>query len=340
MSKPANKTVIGVFVVIAVVLGVAALVIFGSGKFFTKVNRYVIYFQGSVKGLRTGAPVVFRGVQIGEVTDVIIQVNTADLKFQIPVHIQIDPSNVSDIGPERKVNPEEFLFELINKGLRAQLQLQSLVTGLLMINLDFHPDTPIELISEKVGLPKDIVGEIPTIPTPFEKLEKTFEQIPISDIAEDVRSALKGIEKVVNSPELTGSIEALEETLRSIQLLAQNIDKRVGPLSTSIEEAFVEAKAGISDARTVMKNIDTRTVPLVARLKKAAESAQVALDQANNALKGIENLAAEGTQLRYEISVTMREISGAARSVRVLTDYLEQHPDALIRGKVSRTGGN
>ena len=112
MAKQANKTAIGAFVVVALALGVAAIVVFGSGKFFVKKQVYVAYFTGSVKGLRVGAPVVFRGVKIGEVTQIMLFADRENMIVQIPVIMETDPSKFNSMGPP-VVNPREYLKELI-----------------------------------------------------------------------------------------------------------------------------------------------------------------------------------------------------------------------------------
>ena len=121
MSKPANKTLIGAFVVGAVVLAVAAIVLFGSGKFFKKTEPWLTFFQGSVKGLNVGSPVVFRGVQIGQVTDIIVGFDATQLEVLIPVFLEIDPEKFKDIGDSSQKSDPEMHSALIERGLRAQL---------------------------------------------------------------------------------------------------------------------------------------------------------------------------------------------------------------------------
>lgn len=344
MSKPANKTMIGAFVLGAVVLAVVAIVLFGSGKFFRKTETFLTFFEGSLKGLNVGSAVVFRGVQVGQVTDIIVGFEAAALDVIIPVIFEIDPQKFKEIGTAtRRKTDKEMGEALVARGLRAQLQIQSLVTGQLMINLDFLPNTPvrqtgIDKFAGKLGFKS--WQEIPSIPTPLQRLEKSLENISLEDIVKDVRQAMDGINKLVNSPDLHAGIKELKETLIAVKTLVQDVDSKVEPLATRLDQTLVEARAGIGDARKLIGNFDQQATPMIMSIKKAAESATTALDQANGALKGIENLAAEGSQLRFEITTTMREISGAARSLRVLAEFLDQHPDALIRGRVNRTGGN
>jgi paraquat-inducible protein B len=328
MSKSANKTMIGAFVVGAVVLAVAAIVLFGSGKFFQKTDPWLTFFQGSVRGLNVGSPVVFRGVQVGQVTDIIVGFDPTQLEVLIPVLIEIDPEKFKDIGPREERSDLDMHKALISRGLRAQLQMQSLVTGQLLIDLDFYPDTPAKLIGmDRFKDKMKIEGrwEIPSVPTPLQELEKALGELNIKEITEDIRKAMDGIAKLASS------------TLKDVQKLARNLDSKVDPLSTSLDQTLIEARAGIGDARKLMNE---QGPALVSNIKKAAESATTALVHANTTLKSIENLAEEGTQLRHEVSAALTEISAASRSVRVLADFIEQHPDAILRGRAKETGGN
>jgi paraquat-inducible protein B len=340
MSKPANKTLIGAFVVGAVALAVAAIVLFGSGKFFRKTELWLTFFEGSVKGLNVGSPVVFRGVQIGEVTDIIVGFDPAKLEVLIPVFFEVDPKKFQDIGGGQETGDRDMHEALISRGLRVQLQMQSLVTGQLLVNVDFYPDTPANIIGMERF--KDTIElrewwEIPSVPTPLQELEKALSGLNIKEITEDVRKAMDGIAKLANSPELHEGIIVIKDTLKDVQKLARNLDSKLEPLATRIDQTLVEARAGIGDARKLMKE---QAPVLISELKKSAKAATTALDHANETLKSIENVAEEGTQLRHEVSATLTEIAAASRSVRVLADFIEQHPDALLRGRVTRTGGN
>jgi paraquat-inducible protein B len=340
MSKPANKTMIGAFVVGAVVLAVAAIVLFGSGKFFQKTEPWLTFFHGSVKGLNVGSPVVFRGVQIGQVTDIIVGFDATKLEVLIPVLFKVDPERFKDIGDSSQKSEKEMHSALIERGLRAQLQMQSLVTGQLLINIDFYPDSPVNLIGInrfKGEMKFEERWEIPSIPTPLQELEKALSELNIKEITEDVRRAMDGIAKLASSPDLHEGIGILKNTLIDVQKLARNLDSKLDPLATRIDQTLVEARAGIGDARKLMNE---QGPALVSKIKKAAESATTALVQANTTLKTIENLTEEGTQLRHEVSATLREIAAASRSVRVLSDFIEQHPDAILRGRAKEIGGN
>ena len=136
---------IGAFVVGAVALAVAAIVLFGSGRFFKDTDKWVAIFPGSVKGLNVGSPVVFRGVQVGQVTEIIVNFDPGRIEVIIPVLYETDPERFRHIGPQVIADDKELHEALVAQGLRAQLQMQSLVTGQLVINMDFFPNSPAKL---------------------------------------------------------------------------------------------------------------------------------------------------------------------------------------------------
>lgn len=299
MSKQANKTVIGAFVVGAIALVVAGVLIFGSGKFFTEKHKYVLYFSGSVKGLNVGSPVMFRGVKIGSVTDILLYFNPEDLSVQIPVIIEIEPERFKNVTGERR--PKQNVKLLIERGLRAQLQLQSMVTGQLVVNIDINPDEPLKLSGTKSDYP-----ELPTIPSDMEKLTRTIENIDFEGILTSLKDAVNGLEKVLNAPELIGSLKAIEQTVKDIDKLVKNVDKNVEPLVTSI--------------------------------KNASDAASNALKQTEHAMSSVQDVISEDSKLVNELNNAFNELSSAARSIRFLADYLERHPEALLRGKGSSKG--
>ena len=146
MNGKASKTLIGAFVVGAVILIVAGLMVFGGGKFMKKTQEFVCFFEGSVKGLSVGAPVLVGGVKIGSVKSVSIEYNPKTLAFYVPVIIEAQLDKIRLIKGKR-IPMDEMLPRLIKRGLRAQLTMGSLITGQLIIELDYHPDTPANSLS-------------------------------------------------------------------------------------------------------------------------------------------------------------------------------------------------
>jgi len=302
MSKQANKTLIGAFVVGAVVLVVIGILTFGSGQFMREMKKFVLYFDGSIKGLNVGAPVIIRGVKVGEVTDIKVRFEGEDFAVRTPVFIEIDPDRFSEFSEQKagqylkRLRLNKMVDLLIKRGLRAQLQSQSLVTGQLLVSLDFHPDKPINLVGSETGY-----QEMPTIPSTMEALTKTVEKLPLEELVNRVMEIVKGIDRVINSPELQGSISSLNQALKSVQKLIQNVDGQIEPLSSSAKETIKAATAALEEARGTLSNVKKNT--------------------------------AETSTLRYEVDNTLRELSTAARSLHDLADYLQRHPESLLRGK-------
>lgn len=228
MSKTANKTLIGAFVLGAVALVIAALMVFGSGKFFSKKNTYVLFFDGSVKGLNIGSPVMFRGVKIGEVTNIKLLYDPEKLSAVIPVYVEIDPRNFHVIGGKgtdlitQKVRPYQYLKPFIQKGLKAQLQMQSFVTGQLMINVDFYPDKPLRLVGIDGKYP-----EVPTIPTSLEQLTKTLQDLNLHELYKKFMSSMEGFDKIVNAPGAKDSLSAMRYTLKQADQTLATLDSTV-----------------------------------------------------------------------------------------------------------------
>jgi paraquat-inducible protein B len=330
MTKKANPKVIGAFVVGAVVLATIGVIVFGSGKFFVEKHLWVLFFSGSVKGLTVGAPVTLKGVQIGTVTDVKVVFDRETLTFQTPVYVEVFPDRVRDIGEytarETKriaTDPDEAIKLLVESGLRAKLELQSLVTGKLQVAFDMYPDTPVNYVGLEKKLP-----ELPTLPTAMEQLAKTLENLPIKEMVEDARKTLAAIEKLANSPELTEAVTALNNALQDVGKLARNLDDRVGPLSTSIEETM-------KDTQKLVQNVNTQVEPTLTDLQETLKTAQAAIKKAEVALASVGDVIDPDSGLMFELTRAINELRVMAQSVNALAGYLQRQPDSLIRGKVS-----
>jgi len=329
MSKPVNKTLIGVFVLGAATLIVIAVLIFGSGKFFAPTKKFVMVFEGSVKGLNVGAPVIFRGVKVGEVTEIKLRFDPRSLTGVIPVYVEIDQRTFT--VPEEfkamiKESGKKYLFiqPLIKKGLRAQLQMQSFVTGQLMINLDFYPNQPIKLARVDTRYP-----EIPTIPTSMEELTKTLQDLKLEELFKKIASTTEGIEKLVNSPEMKGSLASLNQTMKDADKLVVNLDGRIGPLVADLRGMSENARGALASIERSFSMEHGIPVQIGETMKRADKT----LQQAEKTLATIQTTANDTNNVRYELNRTLREFSETARSLRILSDYLERHPEVILKGK-------
>ena len=325
MSKPVNKSLVGAFVLGAIVLAVAAVMVIGSGKFLAKSVPFVMYFEGSsVKGLNIGSPVMFRGVKIGSVTDVRLLFETTSLKFVIPVEVELDTSKIDVGGGAVKPKGGEYLKALIEKGLRAQLESQSFVTGQLMINLDFFPDKPARF----VGLDKKL-PEVPTIPSTFEQISKDIQNLPWKEVFESMRATVQGIDKLVNSPAMTSAIHNIDQTFSEATQTLKTIQEEMKPILANIEETTILVRS----SATKLDNALSGEKGVPAQLEKTLEVLRSALAKADQTLDKVEDMAGENSFLALQAGQAMDELTKAGRAMRVLADFLERHPEALIKGK-------
>ena len=357
MARKANPALIGAFVVGAVILAVAGLVVFGGGKFFRQTQTVVAYFDGSLKGMAIGAPVTFNGVKVGSVTNFKVVIDERDSSIRTPVFFEVDASSFENVSGStvtfRKGVPK--LNDLTERGLRAQLDLQSLVTGQLEVALNFYPGSPLRL----TGLSKDY-PEMPTIPSSLDKLARTLENLPIDPLIAEVRQTLTSINALASAPEIKAVLLSVNKAVTGFDALVHRVDGAVTPLMASIDKTAETARTTMETARATIVdfqqvaarlgpaveatlkdyqklavNVDAQVGPLVASIQKAAASAESTLGQAQRTVAVVDAALNTDSPLRYDLANALREVQGAARSLRVLTDYLEQHPEAVIMGKRS-----
>lgn len=261
---------------------------------FTERIPYLVSFGGSVRGLSPGAPVEFRGIKVGRVTDISLLADPETGSVRIPVTIEIEPQRVGMEGDMSDIEPFQMMAALVDRGLRAQLKQGNLLTGELYVALDFHPQ------AQEAKL--DMSGKYPTIPsvpTDIEVLTASLTGVldklaalPLEGLIADLRSTTQSINKLASSPGTEQTVAALSDTAVSLQALAQKLDQQIGPL----------------------------------------------LGQARSTLAAAEGLVGRNSQVRYDASAMLRELTSAARSIRLFADYLERHPEALIRGKAGYDG--
>ena len=324
MSKQASKTVIGSFVVSALVLVVVGVLIFGSGNYLKERYRFMLFFQDSVKGLSVGAPVIFMGVQIGEVKDINVIADPSESSFLIQVLIELASGKVKRFKTEELGNAQElyeYCDQLIEQGLRARLGLQSVVTGQLQIELDFFP----EEVAVLMGMNKKY-QEIPTIPSTFEKLTKTLENLPVKEVFDKLSSSLTRIDVLLNSPGTTEFLKSLKLAVEDARKVLQKVDKQVQPMTDKIGEA-------LKAYQNLAQNLDRKIDPLISEVNETVKALAEASKQAEETLRAVENVVGDNSVVTVELTKTLREFSSAARSIRNLSDYLSRHHEALIRGK-------
>jgi len=358
MRSETNKTLIGGFIIGAAVLVMAGLLIFGSGSLFQDRAQFVLYFDGSIKGLGLGAGVQFKGVPVGKVTKINLIYTPDKQEFYTRVVIETTGEVVKVVDSQKPggLKTKEMTMEnvdfMIANGLRAKLQLESFVTGKLLVALDFHLGTSLDL----KGYDKEL-KELPTLLSDLETLTKAFDNLKIKELVQTTKKAIDGIEGLVNSPDLQAAPRALNDTLKSYRSLADNLDRQVGTLATGLKGTLddtrglvrkldsqvnpvAEGITGTTDElRAVLQKIDRQAEPLLTDLRETAAAARSALKRADAMLTNMADLSDENSSLVYQAQKTLDELSAAARAMSVLATYLGKHPEALIQGKQAPAGG-
>jgi paraquat-inducible protein B len=375
MGATTKTTAVGIFVLVAIALAIVAIGMFGGSKLFEPRLSYVIYFEGSVTGLNVGSPVTFRGVKVGSVSDIQVAIKDDDELIHLPVFIHINPRRFSGLPPSfDNTEARHFIRQLVNRGLRAQLQLQSLVTGQLMVDLDFYPDRP-----ARYSDGPDPVPELPAIPSDLEVISKSLKQLPVEEMVARTLNVLDGLDRLVNSPDLPEALAAAKESAVHLEALLRRMDEQAEPTLTEVQALVRELKGLVEsaqqhldplaeeltglvkDGRRTLDNIDQSTRQIgdaaqearaviaeagqtldpetglpaqwTEKLEETAQAARQTLAATEKAMSRIDQALAEDSPLREEAMRAMREISSAVRSIEHVAEYLQRHPEALIRGK-------
>ena len=303
MSNKPNTRLIGAFVVGAVELIVLVFLVFGSGKIFKRTDTWVVFFRGDVNGLKVGAPVKVKGVEIGSVVSIRgLLDEKADIQVEVvieTIHEALDAVEEWALASE-EASDEKIIQFYIDKGFRAQLQSLSMVTGQLYVKWDYFPDSPAIL----TGLNQDY-PEIPSVPTTQEELMgklraslNTISDLPLKDIIQSLQFTLQGLDSLIQSPELIKMLADFSVTLQQAETLMKRIESRVDPLTGSLESTSENA---------------TQTLQRMEKLLTILQT-EIAND-------------------RYELRSALRQFTEMNRSLRLLTQYLQENPQSVIFGK-------
>lgn len=303
--KRANPAAVGAFVLGSLALAVGGLLFFGGGRLFADVDRYAIYFDGSVNGLQVGSPVKLEGVEIGQVKAIRAIADAAHGNVYTETVVEIDRSRFERRGPWIP-DPHQRAKALVERGIRARLELQSLITGQLYVAVLLLPGTPPRLVAP----PDAPYPEIPAVPSTSQEVQRVvrsavekFEALPIQDIAAKLDAILAGVDRLLNEAKLDEAVANLSSTL-------------------------VEAQGAIGEARRVLRGVDAQLGPV-------SESAIATLDEARSALQGARSTVNPDSPLAYQLSAALEELADAAKAMRELAVYLERNPSSLVFGRSS-----
>ncbi len=307
MSKRASPRTVGAFVVGAVILAASAVTVIGSGRVFSETVPFVVYFDANVSGLDPGAPVKFRGVRVGTVRQVLLNLRGTQRSlddFRIPVIFEIDMRTIQHRGAALDISNPAVVDSMIAQGFRAKLVLESMVTGKRYIELDVIPDEPVEL--------EDIADspykEIPVYEAPgFDALQelmadilRQIDKVPFDSVFEDITRTLDGMSAIAAS-DLPATLKSVQEGLEAFKEFAEGADEHVVTLSEDLHGVSAELTTAIRELQATLVSARAQVDPQ--------------------------------SPMSVQMRETLEELAAAARAMRSLADYLEQNPSAIVRGK-------
>lgn len=313
MSNRTSPTLVGAFVVGAMVLGLGTVTVLGSGRFFQREYPAVLFFKGDVNGLRVGAPVKFKGIQVGEVTKILLRLGEVAVttshggEFLIPVVVEFQEANIVGQGGERRPDRKR-IDDLVERGLRGQLSTESFVTGVLYIDLSMRPDT----VPELQATPDVSIPEIPTIPAALEEVQAKagaflarLDKVDIEGLVESLKSAIASVDRVVSSRGLQTTVDGLPANLETI------------------DEAAAQLRRTFASLEVVSEGLKAKTVP----------RADEALVAARDTLRGVQAVVEPGSPVIHELGHTLEQLALASEAIRQLADSLDRNPGMLVRGR-------
>ena len=322
MSTKANPTLIGVFVLGAILIAIGAVFFFGTTDLFTKKQTYVSYFTQSVSGLAPGSNVKFKGVTIGKVTQVLLGIGGKDVYAK--VFYQVDQNQFSkDFGGSSKFS----LFDVegtkirVQQGLRARLDFESLISGQLFVSVDFIKDAAPFTYHEN---PSDNAIEIPVQPSDIEAIltnvTKAFTNLGNVDflaISKDLQALILSAKTGIDELDLAGIGKSFNNLIN-------------GP---NLNGALTSVKTAFDQLDTTLKKLQNELDPITANLNPTLEEAKKTMAQLEDATRNLDKMLSSNSSFRYQLDSTLSQIGSAADALQRLSEFLERNPNSIIFGR-------
>ncbi len=337
MSQTANTKLIGAFVVVAFTLLFVGVIAFGSRQLYSPREQAVVVFDSSVRGLSKGSVVSYQGVTIGEVVEIYIRKAAKSDTLLMPVVIELQSDVIQTFSDKRYFVTDDDISQTLSR-MRARMVPQSLLTGRLMIELEYAPEQP--------GTTYQINFDLPQIPAQQSRLEMATEgltdtieqikQMPLADIAQQLDRLLISLNRVVEGPQLNQILDnataATDGFNQLAQLLSQQLPRALADLERTLattrqaandvsdsasrgEQTFVDASQWLADSRSTVAQLEST------------------LRQGELTLASYEQLVDENSSTRQQLDLTLQELNRTLRSANSLLETLNRQPQALIYGK-------
>jgi paraquat-inducible protein B len=314
-----RQTLVGAFVLGGIILALGAIILFGQINPFSRVVRAVVVLTGSASGLSIGAPVTFRGVPLGSVSNIELTFDRRTFTAYIPVTLVLDPQRV------RRTDTKELIGvkELVRRGLRAQVNIQSLVTGQAAIELNFAPNTPAVL---HPGVSK--YPEIPVQQSILQRTQKTLEELPLQHMAENINKSLESIRVLTDrlDEDMPALIASAQQTSNQSRVL-------VGTATKTLDRLETQLTTTLSGINTMTAAATTQLNGRGADLHELLLNANTAVVQTQQTLTELRGLTAARSDQRADIDATLRDLAAAAAAMRGFASEIEREPQLLLMGR-------
>jgi paraquat-inducible protein B len=308
MNK-ANPALVGAFMLSGMALAVGAILIFGGTEFFSPRMRAVVYFRGSVGGLDIGAPVTFRGVTVGSVSHIAVTLDMTDFTARIPVDLNLDPSKIA-LENDGMPNAGLVLDRLLAAGLRAQLTMQSLITGQLRVDLDLHPGP--RPAATPGGAAPPGVAEIPSMPSQLQTLEDEIAALPLKDIAQNAR-----------------------DTLAATRKIAEALAPRAGKLADNFQKTADAAQATLARIDILTATGNRQIAMNGAALHKLLASSDKTARDADALVAALQENIGAHSELNANLQAAIRDLAASASALRGFSHEIERDPSAILSGRTA-----
>jgi paraquat-inducible protein B len=334
---------VGLFTLAGLALLALAVVVVG-GRWLAASERALMRFENSVFGLQVGAPVVFRGVRLGQVGAIGLA-PTVDDAVAIPVTVEFDRALLRDLlGTDHP--PESTVAALVARGLVARLAMQSLLTGQLYVDLDLEPArvaAPAGAVAAPgsrhetaaAGLPV-----IPTAPTRLQTLQAQLAGLDLAQVGRDLAAVATLSRRLLEGPDAARVLARTADAAQALERLVLRLEREVAPLSQSARDTLAESQRAMqalgqgalqvaqaaSQAQQQVQALGAAGVPMAAEVQRSAA-------ELGRAAAALGEAAAEDSALRLHADRALQDVARAARALRELGELIERHPDALLRGR-------
>lgn len=330
MSRKANPTLIGAFVLGALLIAIGAIVFFGSISLFSEKQIFLTYFNQSVNGLAVGSSVKFKGVTVGQVSKVSLSLRGPTQPPYVKVLYAIDTRLVErHAGAPVNLSSRQLNDRRVENGLRAKLDFESLISGQLYVALDFYKNAPPALIPPEPGDERYLVipsepSDIEAIMTNVTKAVSNLGNINFLALAQDVQDLVVSAREGLDAMHLEKLGTSLNRTTESLNELVTGPELK-GVL-TSLHTSFDQLTA-------TLKHLDTEVSPAAKNLNPTLEEAKQTLASIQKTVNNLNTMLKPNSGLRYQLDSSLSQLGAAAASIQSLSDFLQQHPNSIIFGR-------